>query len=184
VSSQLLEFFERQVVVMRLAIARGSAMNDHAVAAFAAIPLSEAKRWTAPPVDAFVMRGQGQRDIAATRGFGLTRDVPGGDLPVIQLRPRERPLMVWGQRPERLRNPHTPPRRSRRCSRGYYRDRLEARRANKVRSCGRRPASVRMPRASERRRRSDARPIDLARRATTPVDSPVRINSLNVTSDP
>jgi len=58
-SSRLLEFFETQVVVMRLAIARGSAMNDHAVAAFAAIPLSEAKRWTAPSVDAFVMRGQG-----------------------------------------------------------------------------------------------------------------------------
>jgi uncharacterized protein (TIGR03083 family) len=84
------------------------ALNDHALAAFAAIPLPEAKRWTVPPADAFLMRVERQPDIAAVKGSGLTRDVPAGDLPVIELQPHERPLMLWGRRPERLRNPQDP----------------------------------------------------------------------------
>ena len=84
------------------------AMVDHALAVFAAIPLPEATRWNQPPINSFSLRVAGHADVNVVSGTGLTRDAAAAGARAIELAPHERVLMLWGRRPERLRDPHRP----------------------------------------------------------------------------
>jgi uncharacterized protein (TIGR03083 family) len=84
------------------------AMVTHALTVFTAIPaLAEAKRWRqsswlCQPV---VLRSGTQPDVVVTPGQGLSVAADGHS-PVIELRPHELPLLLWGRCPERLRDPN------------------------------------------------------------------------------
>jgi len=84
------------------------AVVTHALAVFDGIPaLAEAQRWkecdfVSAPV---VLRAGGQPDVAVTprSGLSLTTASHGA---VIELRPHELPLLLWGRCPARLRDPN------------------------------------------------------------------------------
>lgn len=84
------------------------AMVTHALAAFDALPaLTEAGRWRDCNVlpRPLILRSAGRPDVVATPGEGLSTTV-AGDGPVIELRPHELPLVLWGRCPSRLRDPN------------------------------------------------------------------------------
>jgi hypothetical protein len=84
------------------------AMVTHALTVFTAIPaLAEAQRWRqsswlCQPV---ILRSGTQPDVVVTPGQGLSV-AADGHAPVIELRPHELPLLLWGRCPERLRDPN------------------------------------------------------------------------------
>lgn len=81
---------------------------SHALAAFDALPaLLEAQRWRRPDLAAqpMLLRSGERPDVIVTPGEGLS--VAGGGLGVvIELRPHELPLVLWGRCPSRLRDPN------------------------------------------------------------------------------
>ena len=84
------------------------AMVTHALAAFEALPgLVEAQRWrrrdlVSRPV---LLRSGGGPDLVLTPAEGLTVTSSGHGV-VIELRPHELPLVLWGRCPSRLRDPN------------------------------------------------------------------------------
>lgn len=82
------------------------AMVTHALAVFGALPaLAEGQRWSRfdRPL---IFRSAGRSDVVATPGKGLSETDSGGGV-VIELRPHELPLVLWGRCPPRLRDPNT-----------------------------------------------------------------------------
>jgi hypothetical protein len=84
------------------------AMVSHALAVFAALPaLAEARRWRS--ADALsrqvILRSGDGPDVLVTPGEGLST-TGDGDGVVIELRPHELPLLLWGRCPARLRDPN------------------------------------------------------------------------------
>jgi hypothetical protein len=84
------------------------AMVSHALTVFTAIPaLAEAQRWcqsgwACQPV---ILRSGTHPDVVVTPGQGLSVAADGHS-PVIELRPHELPLLLWGRCPGRLRDPN------------------------------------------------------------------------------
>ncbi|MCV7442491.1 maleylpyruvate isomerase N-terminal domain-containing protein [Mycobacterium paraense] len=84
------------------------AMVAHALAAFEALPaLAEARRWRRPDVAPrpVILRSAGRADLAVAPGKGLSATAPRDGV-VVELRPHELPLVLWGRCPPRLRDPH------------------------------------------------------------------------------
>lgn len=84
------------------------AMVSHALAAFDGVPaLAEARRWRDPDVVSrpLVLRSGAGPDVVVSPGKGLT-SLPPADGVVIDLRPEELPLVLWGRCPARLRDPN------------------------------------------------------------------------------
>ncbi|WP_142393436.1 MULTISPECIES: maleylpyruvate isomerase N-terminal domain-containing protein [unclassified Mycobacterium] len=85
-----------------------AAMVGHAVAVFDAVPaLAEAQRWrrTDPRAQPVVLRSGGRPDVVVSPGEGLSQQ-PTGRGVVIELRPHELPLLLWGRCPSRMRDPN------------------------------------------------------------------------------
>jgi hypothetical protein len=81
------------------------AMVSHALAAFDALPaLAEAQRWRRCDRP-LVLRSPGRPDVIVTQGKGLSETANGRGV-VIELRPHELPLVLWGRCPPRLRDPN------------------------------------------------------------------------------
>ena len=83
------------------------AMVTHALAVFDALPaLAESQRWhrsnlVSRPV---ILRSGGGPDVVVSPGEALLA-TPNADGVVIELRPHELPLVLWGRCPSRLRDP-------------------------------------------------------------------------------
>jgi len=83
------------------------AMVTHALAVFDALPaLAESQRWHVSnlvprPV---ILRSGGRPDVVVSPGEGLLT-TPNADGVVIELRPHELPVVLWGRCPSRLRDP-------------------------------------------------------------------------------
>jgi Mycothiol maleylpyruvate isomerase N-terminal domain len=83
------------------------AMIAHALAAFDALPaLAEAQRWRRPDLVSrpVILRSGGRPDVVVIPGEGLSTGTTGDGV-VIELRPHELPLVLWGRSPSRLRDP-------------------------------------------------------------------------------
>jgi hypothetical protein len=84
------------------------AMVAHALAVFAALPaLAEARRWHDPNVvpRPVILRSEGRPDVVVTPGEGLATTA-ADDGVLVELRPHELPLVLWGRCPPRLRDPN------------------------------------------------------------------------------
>jgi hypothetical protein len=84
------------------------AMVTHTVTAFTAIPaLAEAQRWRQSSWlrQQVILRSGTPPDVVVTPGKGLSLAADGRS-PVIELRPHELPLLLWGRCPGRLRDPN------------------------------------------------------------------------------
>jgi uncharacterized protein (TIGR03083 family) len=82
-------------------------MVTHALAVFAAVPaLAEAQRWRSRDSvsSPLVLRCDGRPDVAVTPGKALS-GATDGEAVVLDLRPHEVPLVLWGRCPSRLRDP-------------------------------------------------------------------------------
>jgi hypothetical protein len=84
------------------------AMVTHALAVFDALPaLVEAQRWRSANflTRQVILRSGAGHDVVVMPGEGLSAN-PDGQGVVIELRPHELPLVLWGRCPARLRNPN------------------------------------------------------------------------------
>jgi uncharacterized protein (TIGR03083 family) len=83
------------------------AMVTHALAVFDAVPaLQESQRWQRSNVlPRPVILRSGRAEVVVTPGEGLSATGSGHGV-LIDLRPHELPLVLWGRCPARLRDPH------------------------------------------------------------------------------
>jgi uncharacterized protein (TIGR03083 family) len=82
------------------------ALVEHVIAVFNSIPLPEAKRWL--ECEGICLRVPGDADVHVVAGSGLTRDHASQGGRSLELQAYERVLVLWGRRPERLRDPQDP----------------------------------------------------------------------------
>ena len=84
------------------------AMVTHALAVFAAVPaLAEAQRWRSRDLvsSPLVLRSDGRPDVVVAPGEAFS-GATDGEAVVLDLRPHEVPLVLWGRCPSRLRDPN------------------------------------------------------------------------------